>query len=575
MMISVGAETLSIGAIFPFMALVIDPTGISNSGHFPAKMILAGQNIFGHHFVSVLALGLFLTFLFKNFLLYFLVVFENKVIFRNMTYSETKLFTRYLEAPLLYHLSANTSNLIRNVTLEIGTLFNSFLRSTFSIMVDFMMVIAILALLILVSPGITLGTFIVLGLTSYFFNHIFGSWFSQYGLVRQQAAAKLIQWINQGLGGIKEIKVLKCEGYFAQQYMKSAKQHREAEAKFNSLSNVPKLFFEVLAVTAMLTLIVILTWSHSSRQNIIPLIAMFSMAGMRLAPAFNRIMGQMGILKYYQPALDLVSRELRHLDSIEKIIIPHNPSTSSLQNGLHLDFVSFRYPNQERDALKKITLDISTHEAIGVIGESGAGKTTLINVILGLIQPTRGAAYIDGVPLDETIKKGGRFIGYVPQEIFLSDDTIRNNVAYGLHADEIQEEKVWRALQLAHLDIFVKSLSEGLDTVVGERGARISGGQKQRIGIARALYSEPKLLILDEPTSALDSETEKEIAAAIDTIAADKMVIMITHRHELLEHCDRIYRMIDGYLEEIQIDLLRKVQLASGHGHASPLPRVS
>lgn len=562
MFVTAFTETFSIGAIFPFMALVIDPSGVSHSGNFMELILSTGKNIFGQQFVIILALVLFLTFVTKNLLLYFLIVFENKVIFRNMTHSETKLFNGYLEAPYLSHLNNNTANLIRNVTFEVGAVFNSVLRSVLSIAVDVMTIFAILFLLMIVSPVITLVTLFSLGLASYLFNWVSGTWLAKYGLVRQQAAAKLIQWVNQGLGAIREIKVLGCEDYFVHQYKETAILHRNAEARFNSLAQIPKLFFEVLAVTAMLALIVIFSWSGSSQQNVIPLIAMYSLAGMRLAPAFNRIMGQVAVIKYYQSSMELVSQEFNQLTTHREITLSSQTlSVSPATKGLSLNQVDFRYPNQEKNALREVTFGMAPNEAIGIIGESGAGKTTLINIILGLISPAHGTVSIEGIALSEAIKKKNRFIGYVPQEIYLSDDTIKNNVAYGLHPEKINEEKVWKALALARLDTFIKSLPEGLDTLVGERGARISGGQKQRIGIARALYSDPTLLILDEPTSALDSETEKEIASAIDEISIDKMVIIVTHRQGLLQHCDRIYRMTDGRLAEIQIDLTDQVPL--------------
>ncbi len=552
MLISVGLEAFSVGAIFPLMAFVIDPSG--HSIHQPAmsRAISFGNHVFGNHLLIAMALGFLVIFIVKNLFLYFFISFQNTSIGRNLVSGQVQLYSRYLRAPYFHHLNSNTADLIRNVTYEVGIIFNNVLRTVLAIAVDVVMVVAITVLLLFIAPRTTLGVFISLGVVAAFFNWALKKRLVRYGSVRQESTSLMIRWINQGLGGIKEIKVLGRESYFINRFEDAARKYVYVESNFNSLSQIPRLFFEVLALAGLLALIVTFSLVNKSGQNTIPMLAMFSLAGMRLTPAFNRIMSNSASLRYYLPGLNLVYEEFKRSDRFMELQMCFSNHRSPSQGGLQLEKVSFRYPSSEKSAIHQVTLSMEPTEIIGIVGESGAGKTTLINVILGLIEPIEGSIFINDGGREDAVGKNENFAGYVPQDIYLSDDTIKNNVAYGLTEQEIDEQKVWRALKLAHLDDFVASSPKGLDSWVGERGVRISGGQKQRIGLARALYSDPKLLILDEPTSALDAETEKEIAASIEEISSTKMVIIVTHRTGLLKLCHRVYKMHNGELEQMR-----------------------
>lgn len=549
MLVSGVLEALSIGGISPLVAMISDPAGSSGDGGFLGGLVHYGKTLFGAKFLFVLALGLLAIFVVKNVFLYYFIVVANKFVFRNQADVETKLYAGYLKAPYSYHLNANTADLIRNIKIEVAAVLNSVIRPLLTVVVDGITVVAITALLVIVAPVVTIVSFVSLGAASYLFTWILKKKLAMYGVARQSAASQMIKWINQGLGGVKEIKVLGREDYFVNVFGKSALQNATVETNFNSLSQTPRLYFETLTIAGMLTLIVVLHWYNPASNNVFPLLAMFSLAGMRLMPSVNRVLSNITNIRYNYPALELVVREMQLLKAKKKSSVTPPHHQNIIKEGLFLDRVSFQYPGVTEKTLDHVSLEMGKHEAIGIVGKTGAGKTTLINLILDLIQPTAGTIYIDGVEIDESVSKLGRYAGYVPQEVYLLDDTVRRNIAYGLNDDQIDDKKVWEVLKLAKLDTFIAASPEGLDAIVGERGVRISGGQKQRLGIARALYSDPRLLIFDEPTSALDAETEREIGESIAEVSTKKMVIIVTHRDGLLKLCDRTFRVANGQLE--------------------------
>ncbi len=566
MLVSAGLETLSVGAIFPLIAVIDAPSTSQANQNILYRWIDLGKNVFGNHLIVILGAGILLTFLIKNLCGYYLIVVQNNFVYKGQARTQIALYERYLHAPYAHHLNYNSADLIRNITSEVTGLYGTILRTFFTIIIDLIMVIAMSLFLLFVSPYATLGMFCGLVLFAYGFNLAFKKRLTTNGKIRQEEFGKMIRWIHQGLGGIREIKVLKREDFFINGFRKAVVPYTTVESHGQSFSQIPKLFFELLTVFIMIPVIVISFLHNPSSHSIVPLIAMYSLAGIRLTPAFNRLLGSSTALRYYKPALDMILSEFNRLDQKEPSLSSDVSQVPLVKEGLSLENVSYRYLGSNQNALNQLSLAVGAHDVVGIIGESGAGKTTLVNIMLGLIRPTTGSVFMDGFNLGDTSTDRRCLVGYVPQDVYLTDDTIRNNVAYGVPEEQIDETKIWEALQLAQLDSFVSSLPDGSRTLVGERGARISGGQKQRIGIARALYANPRLLILDEPTSALDAETEKEIASSIGKISHNKMVVIVTHRQGLLEHCTRVLRMTQGVLEEMRVNpfnLPKKISLGN------------
>lgn len=550
MLVSALLDALSIGGISPFIEVISNPSGVVKGGGFLSELVQYGGVAFGTKFIYVLAAGLLTIFFMKNAFLYFLVILTNKFIFRNQANTEVALYRGYLETPYIYHVNVNTADLIRNVKIEVTVAFNSVVRPLIATVVDCVTVVIITGFLVAVAPLVTILSIGSLCLAIFLCSWVLKSRLAKYGEVRQVSMGKMIKWINQGLGGVKEIKVLGREKYFVNVFWKAAKQGADVEASFASINQIPRLYFEMIALMGTIMLIVGLHLYNHSSANILPLMAMFTFAGLRLMPSVNRILSNITNVRYNYPALEVVCRELEMFKHGADVNKKNFYGVEMSKHGLCLNGVGFHYPTTGTKVLRDVSFKVNENEAIGIIGETGAGKTTLINLILGLIRPTEGFISLDGVSIDDVALTLGRnYAGYVPQEVYLLDDTIRRNVAYGLEDEKIDDKRVWEVLSLARLDGFIAASPEGLDALVGERGVRISGGQKQRLGIARALYTEPRLLIFDEPTSALDATTEKDIAASIKNVSTGKMVIIVTHRQGMLDQCSRVYRVEGGVLK--------------------------
>jgi ABC-type multidrug transport system fused ATPase/permease subunit len=326
------------------------------------------------------------------------------------------------------------------------------------------------------------------------------------------------------------------------------------------LNTIPRYLIETILVATVLTMMVIIMFQGRNTGELVSTMALYAMAAFRLMPSISRIMGLITSIRYSKPGLDVVYEDLFLIDNDDS----DTPIVESTKNGpryfhdsIELKDVSFRYPNQKEYSIRDISLEIPIGTAVAFIGESGAGKTTVVDIILGLFEPEKGKVLVDGRNLKQERIAWQKKIGYIPQSIFLSDDTIRNNVAFGIDNDMVDDREVWRALEQAQLKDFVEGLPHKLDTSVGERGVRLSGGQRQRIGIARALYHNPEILIMDEATSALDNDTEKEIMKAVDGLKGEKTLIIIAHRLSTIENCDIVFKINKGKLVSVNKKLER------------------
>jgi len=542
-------ETFGVGIIMPFISVVNDPSVLEKYPLVMDTLNRVGIESKNEVIVSlsIVLLGIMCT---KNLYLFIFMRYKLRFLNSNTARCAINLLDRYLHADYLYHVQTNTSELIRNLKSEVTRVFTSVLGPLVDLTSEILLIVFMLALLLAVEPIATISGVLVLGVISGLFYKSIDKKNKYYGEMSIKHESETYKWINQSLGGIKELKLLGREDYFKEQ----CETHYREVARINVysylISQAPRLFLETLMVGAIVMIIIVLVLQGSSGSNILPTLALFGAAAIRLMPATNRVLGSAIALRFSIPAVNVI------YDSMQEIETRYNSQRDitgkeelTFHEGIHLENVSFRYPAAEASALENVTLHIPKNSSMGIIGMSGAGKTTLLNILLGLLKPTKGRISSDNIDITTNLRGWQKMIGFVPQDIYLMDDTIKRNVAYGVHDSDIDESAVWKALELAQVDSFVKDLPDGLDTFVGERGVRISGGQRQRIGIARALYNNPDILIFDEATSSVDMVTEREITKSIESLARKKTVIIVTHRLSTVEKCDQVYTLDGGSIK--------------------------
>lgn len=550
-------EVFSIGIIVPFVGVITQPSFIYEQPilFFLYKFFKIRST---ESFVLLAVVILMLVFVIKNIYLLFYQYLQNKVLLNQQVKLANVLFGEYLTKPYSFHLNRNTAELLRNVNNEVNRVIQGIILSFFQLLTEILVVICILALLFINALEATLAASFLLGSTVFIFSKIFKRKTISLGQEQQFVTGQMIKWVNQGLGASKEVKVSGKEGFFIKSYSKQCQLNANNTIKMKMLEVIPRYFIETLLVGTVLLTMIIVTSQGNDTNKIISTMTLFAMSAFRLMPSISRIVGLINTIRFSQPALLTVYGDLSSKSEIDQKLITQKKaiypnklnSTESREyrESIKLVDVSFRYPNQETYSIKDVSLTIPIGKAVAFIGESGAGKTTIIDIILGLYPPEKGKVLVDNIKLEDQIETWRDRIGYIPQSIYLSDDSIRGNVAFGIDPALIDDEKVWQALDQAQLKEFVEDLPEKLNTSVGERGVRLSGGQRQRIGIARALYHNPEILVMDEATSALDNETEKGIMKAIESLKGEKTLIIIAHRLSTIENCDIVYKMSKGRL---------------------------
>ena len=453
------------------------------------------------------------------------------------------LFLGYLRQPYTFHLQRNSAELLRNIQSEIGQ-FSSISQSVITISIEFSVVIGVTFMLIFVEP---LGAVVVasfLAVSALGFHQLTKNKLLNWGEQRQFHSGLLNQHLLQGLGGVKDVKLLGRENHFIEEYTEHNSANAKIQVKVTTLGLVPRVYLELLAVMGLAGLISLMMVQKKPLDSLLPTLGVFVAAAFRLIPSVNRIMNYVQQIRYGQPVVEVLFNEFRLIRNAGE----PDAATSKLNFNCELEVktLSFHYTNTRVNALDEVSISIKKGESIGFIGPSGSGKSTLMDVILGLLTPSNGEISVDGQDIQNNLRGWQDQIGYVPQSIYLTDDTLRRNVAFGLSNDQIDDVAVARAIKASQLDEFVQSLPNKLGTYVGERGIRLSGGQRQRIGIARALYHDPAVLVLDEATSALDSDTERGVMKAVSALKGSMTLLIVAHRLSTVEHCDRLYRLNQG-----------------------------
>jgi ATP-binding cassette subfamily C protein len=404
----------------------------------------------------------------------------------------------------------------------------------------------VVILLLVVAPVPTFAATALLGGTGLLFFRATRRRLTAAARAAHETGRAMTRATGQAISGAKETKVLGREQFFVDAFHEKADINLRAAYRAETIANLPRLVIETLAVASIVIIGMFTVWQTGDVRSALPILGLFAVAAIRLMPSASRILYSLAAIRTSMPALDAVSAETGELDAA-KLSLGFGESTAlDFRHDLRVESVSFRYAGAPDVALKNVSLTVGCGQTVAVVGPSGAGKTTLVDVILGLLRPTGGEVFVDDAPLGSVLRSWQRNIGYVPQSVFLVDDTIRRNVAFGIRDEHVSDELVWAALHTARLGDFVRSHPTGLETHVGENGVRLSGGQRQRIGIARALYWNPAILILDEATSSLDGPTEHEIRATIQALAGAKTIFIVAHRLASVRLCDVVFFMNDG-----------------------------
>ncbi|MCR5798930.1 MAG: ABC transporter ATP-binding protein/permease [Lachnospiraceae bacterium] len=545
--IIVGAvfELLGVTAILPFVTVALEPETI-----YKNELLARVYNILGLHdeksFLIVLAFALIIIYIVKNLYLLFMNYSIYKFTYNNQRKLAYRLLSCYLNQPYTFFLDHNSADLVQNVSTDVIQFFDIVL-CLMQLVVETIVCAFLAAYLIYKDKSITIGVIVILALFFLLFFKVLKKNIKKKGELVRQSRLGQSRWLLQSFGGIKETKIAQKEDFFLGKYDREYRNFAANHCVYQTLSYLPKPAMETVVISALLVVVIFKLLRGVDSTYFVGTLSVFAVAAYRLLPAFNRISGYLSRIVFNKVSVDAIFDDLKAVEELEK-------EADEKESGSQIDYkdkieiagLDFSYPNTETNVLEDADLVIPKNKSVAFIGPSGAGKTTLADIILGILFPKKGSIRVDGVDIDVNSGEWKKKLGYIPQAIFLMDDTIRNNIAYGIDEKDIDDDRIHEVIKEAQLEEFINSLPDGVETSIGERGVRLSGGQRQRIGIARALYTNPEILVLDEATSALDTETEEAVMEAIDSLNGSKTLIIIAHRLSTIENCDIIYEVRDG-----------------------------
>lgn len=553
MLIGAVLETLGVSMILPVMSVVMEENAVRKHAYLQVICDLFHIAYDDTRTLMILVMvGLIVIFAVKNVFLFFQQKVQLKFVYTNQFATSRRMMINFMERPYEYYLNADTSVIQRSITSDVNNMYGLIL-SLLQLVSEGIVFVCLIAVSlvsdVMMSITVALLLVVVLAIIKWVLKPIM----RKAGEENQDYYSGLYKWIDQSVMGIKEIKIANKENYFINEYAKCGEGYVNAVQRYNLYNATPRLLIETVALAGMIFYMMIQLLSGVQVTAILPQLTLLALVAMRLIPCANRINNHLTSISYFEPFFMGVSDNLQ--EEIRDESIDYNAASYQkkvevqkleIRHNIQLKDIVYKYPNTETRIFDRANMEIPIGKSVGIVGTSGAGKTTIVDILLGLLQIQSGEILADGVEVREHYQSFLKDIGYIPQTIFMIDSTIRKNVAFGVADEDIDDAKVWRALQEAQLDEFVRGLPDGLDTSIGERGIRISGGQRQRIGIARALFEDPEVLVLDEATSALDNETEAAIMESINMLHGKKTLIIIAHRLQTIEKCDMVYRVEKG-----------------------------
>ena len=560
-MIFVGGvlETLGVGAMIPVVEALLSPEDVQeyiNSNAFLSQICTFFHIVTIKQIIMVLLFGMMAIYIIKNVYVLFLTYKQNSFITQNRNKMISRVMAEFLNRPYEKYLGADIPTVFRITDSDIP--------QTFSLILAILQlaseaVVSLLIFMVLLFNDVVMTLFIiaVFGILTLFIVKVFKPKLNKIGAKNQAIQSRIAKWRIQATYGLKDVKVLNREEFFVRNYYETGKTGADVARNYAVLNNTPRLLIETVFIVSMLAFIAVYINGGGDITTIATTISAFAVAAVRVLPSVNRINTYITEIAYTQPSLDFVYENLQEGMKTDAMLAERKANSQveklKLEDKIELNHISFHYPDSDKNIFKDAHMIVSKGKSVGIIGASGAGKSTIVDVLLGLLHAQEGEITCDGVDIFKNYESWLAQIGYIPQSIYLVDESIRDNIAFGIDADRIDEKRVWEVLEEAQLKTFVEELPEGLDTTIGDRGVRLSGGQRQRIGIARALYNDPEILVFDEATSALDNDTEAAVMEAINSFHGRKTMVIIAHRLNTIEKCDLIYKVENEKLVETSL----------------------
>ena len=553
-MILIGAvlETLGVSMIYPLIETVMMPEVFEQNA-----MIVWICNVLGYtsaeQFVTFMLLALIFIFIFKNLYLLLLYYVQHSFITNSQYRISRDLLKVYLNRPYEFYLNASTGDIMRTVYSDSTGIFNLLLQCM-QFITEFMVAIFLGTYLLIIDPVMTIVMGVLLVGITLISSAFLKPRISRIGEESRQQQSKMYKTIMQSINSVKDVKVYAKEDAFLGIYRKYGKRYYNLARDHEVLSSVPRLAIEAFSLSGVLAYMAVMMKLGQNVQTMVPQLSAFAVAAVRLLPSASRINTYLANIAYYRPTLDYVYANVELPKNVDERAAEKKTAQVTDKLAFHdcikVEQLYYKYPNTEKYIFENARMQVPYGKSVGIMGPSGAGKTTVVDIMLGLLRVESGTITCDGVNVLEHYGQWLANIGYISQTINMVDDTIRANIAFGVDVDDIDDARVWQVLEEAQLADFVRNLPNGINTVIGERGVRISGGQRQRVGIARALYHDPEILILDEATSALDNDTEAAIMEAIENFHGRKTMLIIAHRLKTIENCDIIYKVENGKITE-------------------------
>ena len=553
MLIGAILETLGVSMILPVMEIVLAENAVESKRYL--QVICDVFNIAYEDTKSLMILvmvGLVVVFTLKNLFLFFQQKVQLKFVYTNQFSTSRRMMINFMQRPYEYYLNADTAVIQRSITSDVNNMYGLIL-ALLQLIRESIVFVCLVAVSLAADVWMSITVAVLLIVVLLVIKCILKPIMKRAGEENQDFYSGLFKWINQSVMGIKEIKIANKENYFINEYAKCGAGYVSAVQRYNLYNATPRLLIETVAIAGMILYMMVRLLNGAEIIDIMPQLTLLAMVAMRLIPCANRINNHLTSISYFEPFLMGASDNLQEEISDENINYDEKAYQEKIEvekldikESILLKDITYKYPNTEVLIFDRANMEIPIGKSVGIVGTSGSGKTTVVDIMLGLLQLQNGEILADGVEVRKHYSSWLKNIGYIPQTIFMIDDSIRKNVAFGYAEEDIDDEKVWRALKEAQLDEFVRGLPDGLDTGIGERGIRISGGQRQRIGIARALFEDPEVLVLDEASSALDNDTEAAIMDSINRLHGKKTLVIIAHRLQTIEKCDMVYRIENG-----------------------------